>query len=74
MCQTITVNGEIEITTPKEFKDFFGKNLIDFNEDNNENLENGCLCGYEIEETLTSLGIEFTMEDEYDYLCTTKTN
>lgn len=59
MCFTLVINrGEYEIQTPRQFNEFFGKELMKF--DRNESLD-FCLCGvpFDIENYLKQHLIHF---------------
>ena len=59
MCSTIVINrGELEIETPKQFKDHFKFEPIK-NNYYNSIYRNCCLCQIDIEETLKQNNIPF---------------
>ena len=60
MCQTIIINnGEVEIETPNEFKEFFGFDPL-VEEYYGGIIGDACLCQVNIEKTFLDHGINFT--------------
>ena len=60
MCQIIIINnGEVEIETPNDFKEFFGFNPL-VKGYYNGIIGDACLCQVDIENTFLQHGIEFT--------------
>lgn len=65
MCDKIVVNqGEIEISTPKQFNMYLGCYPVLYNDvDYAVNLEEYiCLCDFDLEKSLNGLKIAFTRE------------
>ena len=62
MCDSIIINrGEVEISTPREFKNHFGFMPI-INEDSiSEEEMDSCLCSCDLEETFKKNSIPFKL-------------
>lgn len=59
MCTTLFAKkGEVEVTTPRQFKDHFGRLPLCDWELSEEEMD-CCLCHCDIKGTLTELGIPF---------------
>lgn len=59
MCTLIVINkGEKEIETPKQFLEYFEKELIGYELE----TEDCCLCGYDLEKELKSLEVIYKID------------
>lgn len=63
MCQIIVVNnGDIEIQTVKQFKEYFNVQL-----DDEDLVDECCLCQLDLPTELSKLGIPFKMDEGGDF-------
>ena len=64
MCNIIVINkGEVEITTPRQYKEYFGRECIGGDEFIDE-----CLCSVDIKNSLNKLGIKYEMHSGDYYI------